>query len=54
MLTERKNVSWNLLLKGYPLIYMVKLDFMFQFLIFLIIKWVQLIFHENSKNDKTL
>ena len=50
---RKKKYFWNLLLKGYQFINMVKLDFKFEFLIYIILKWVQPIFIEKSQNDKT-
>ena len=51
---DSKNIFSNLFLKGYPLIYMVNLDFQFEFLTYIILKWVPPIFCEYYKNDKTL
>ena len=53
MLRDSKNIFSNLFFKGYPLIYMVKLDFKFEFLIYIILKWVQRIFRQYCKNSLT-
>ena len=52
--TRQKNVFSKLLLKGCQLIYMMKLDFNIQCLIYVMLKGVQLILRENCENYKPL